>query len=328
MRSVDSPCDRRQRSAYVARHAGIVSTGASPIVVIREPGRVPLQLVVRSTLDVGRDCDGVLLTDPELSRRHLRVSTAAGLVTVQDLDSTNGTTLDGARLVGPTAVRVGQVVAFGRCRLEVLVPDPRAGSPGDRMPRSGIEVVAAAAADRDLTVMLRPDRAVTVVFSDVEQAARLAARLGDDQWGELVGFHASLVRRHLERAGGAEVMAEGGCFMVLFPTALGAVRYAIEIMRSLAVHRRSRPTEAVRVRIGMHTGEAGSRETEPIGDPAALAAHITTEARAGEILVSSVVREIVEVRGETQFGQTRHLAVDGFTTAHALHPVDWSVRVG
>jgi class 3 adenylate cyclase len=298
------------------------------MVVIREPGRAPLQLVVQSTLDVGRDCDGVLLTDPELSRRHLRVSAASGLVMVQDLDSTNGTTLDGARLVGATALRSGQVVAFGRCRLEVVVPDPASRGTTRDTPRNLIEAVAATAADRDLTGLLGRNRAVTVAFSDVAQAVQLAARLGDDRWQALVGLHTSMVRRHLQRAGGIEVGTDGACFMLAFPSAIDAVRYAIALMRALAVHRRSRPTEAVRVRIGMHTGEAGSRAIGVTGDPAALAADIASEARAGEILVSSVVREIIEARGGTQFGTTRHLAVDGFTAPHAVHLVDWSVHIG
>ena len=52
-----------RRSADAGGHAHGVIRGAVPTVKISEPGRTPLQLVVRRTIDVGRDCDGVLLAD-------------------------------------------------------------------------------------------------------------------------------------------------------------------------------------------------------------------------------------------------------------------------
>ena len=79
--------------------------------------------MLRRPVDVGRDCDGLLLADAELSRRHLRLSATGGQVTVQDLGSTNGTLLDGSTVHGPTAVHVGQVVTFGKCRLDVVADE-------------------------------------------------------------------------------------------------------------------------------------------------------------------------------------------------------------
>jgi pSer/pThr/pTyr-binding forkhead associated (FHA) protein len=99
-------------------------TTTCPTVRVTEPGRTPLHLLIRRPMDVGRDCDGLLLADAELSRRHLRLSAAAGRLTVQDLNSTNGTQVDGTVLIGPTGVRPGQVVTFGQCRLEVLDGEP------------------------------------------------------------------------------------------------------------------------------------------------------------------------------------------------------------
>ena len=104
-----------------------MTAGPAPTVKITEPGRTPLHLVIRRPVEVGRDCDGLLLADAELSRRHLRLSATGGRVTVQDLGSTNGTLLDGTVLVGPTGVEVGQLVKFGRCQLEVVPSDVTAG---------------------------------------------------------------------------------------------------------------------------------------------------------------------------------------------------------
>src|SRR4029453_11157859 len=101
-----------------------------PTVRITEPGRTPLHLVLRRPLEVGRDCDGLLLADGELSRRHLRLSCTAGQVVVEDLGSTNGTRIDGNEVVGPTRLAAGQVVTFGRCHLELSVGGDGRPTPG------------------------------------------------------------------------------------------------------------------------------------------------------------------------------------------------------
>jgi class 3 adenylate cyclase len=299
-----------------------------PTVRITEPGRTPLHLVIRRPVALGRDCDGVLLTDPELSRRHLQVSAPWGRVVVRDLGSTNGTFVDGASAVGPTRVEAGQVVTFGRCRLEVLVPDLDRGTNGhddDGLRETSIDVVAAAAAAEPLPV-LSQGGTLTIVFSDIEQSTRRGEELGDEQWMRLLSFHNGLVRRHVERHGGFEVKSQGDGFMLAFPSARSAVMCSIEIMRALEAHGRSRPTDALRVRIGMHAGEAIVEDGDLFGKPVVLAARIASQAHGGEILVSSLVREIVESRGDLVFGETRRVELKGLAGAHTLHAVDWTPR--
>ena len=134
-------------SADAESESGGVEARPCPTVMITEPGRTPLHLVVRRPVDVGRDCDGLLLADAELSRQHLRLSATAGRLVVADLGSTNGTKLDGADLSGPTRVAPGQVVTFGHCRLELVAPENgRAASiAADPLRRTSIDIVADAA---------------------------------------------------------------------------------------------------------------------------------------------------------------------------------------
>jgi class 3 adenylate cyclase len=300
---------------------------AETIVKISEPGRTPLHLVVRQPVEVGRDCDGVLLADSELSRRHLRLSAIAGRVTVQDLGSTNGTTLDGTPIVGPTGVRDGEVVRFGRCTLEVVASNGSAGITDDPLRRTSIDLVADAAVESGTLPHAIPDGGtLTIVFSDIEQSTRRAVELGDERWLELLGFHNSLIRRHLARHGGYEVKSQGDGFMLAFSSARSALLCSIDVMRALAVHGRSRPADALRIRIGMHTGEAILEDGDLFGKPVVLAARIANQARGGEILVSSLVREIVESRGDLSFGESRSVELKGLGGAHTLHPVDWGAR--
>jgi class 3 adenylate cyclase len=311
-----------------------VPSDAAPVVIISEPGRTPLHIVLGPPVTVGRDCDGLLLADAELSRRHLRLSATAGRVTVQDLGSTNGTELDGMPVVGPVGVEAGQVVTFGRCRLEVLAHVvPAAGRDlieRDPLRRTSIDVVAAAAAAAPLpaAAMLPQGGTITIVFSDIEQSTRRGEELGDEAWRKLLSFHHSLVRRHVERAGGTEIRSDGDGFMLVFPSARAAVSCAIEIMRALELHARSRPTDALRIRIGMHTGEAFAEDGDLYGRAVVLAARIANQARGGEILVSALVREIVESPGDLAFGTTRLVERKGLVGSYPVHAVDWTRRDG
>jgi len=303
-------------------------SSAAPMVRICEPGRTPLHLVIRRPIAVGRDCDGVLLADAELSRRHLQLSATAGGVTVQDLGSTNGTLVDGTALDGPTLVQAGQVVMFGQCRLEIVAGADQQPSSldDDPMRRTSIDIVAAAAAAEPLPPLLSQGGTLTIVFSDIEQSTRRGALLGDEQWMGLLAFHNSLVRRHVERRGGFEVKSQGDGFMLAFPSARSAVLCSIDIMRALDVHARSRPTDALRIRIGMHAGEAIVEDGDLFGKPVVLAARIASQARGGEIRVSSLVREIVESRGDLVFGDSRDVQLKGLAGAYSLHAIDWTAR--
>ena len=136
------------------------------------------------------------------------------------------------------------------------------------------------------------------------------------------------MRRQLERHGGHEVKAQGDGFMLAFPSARAAVLFAIDVQRTLDAHGRSQPADLLRVRIGMHTGEAIMEDGDLFGHSVVLAARIAGQARGGEILVSSLVREIVESRGDLAFGETREVELKGLAGAHQLHPILWAAGNG
>jgi class 3 adenylate cyclase len=80
----------------------------------------------------------------------------------------------------------------------------------------------------------------------------------------------------------------------------------------------------------MHTGEAIEEEGDLFGKTVSLAARIANQANGGEILVSSLVREIVESSGGLAFGPSREVVLQGLPGEHLLHPLLWagSVRAG
>lgn len=91
-----------------------------PAIEIREWGQPVRRRLLTYPIEVGRDCEGELLDDAEVSRRHLRLVPSPTALSVVDLGSRNGTTVNGAALAGRAALRAGDVVRIGRSEIIVL----------------------------------------------------------------------------------------------------------------------------------------------------------------------------------------------------------------
>jgi len=302
---------------------------ATRTVVIRELGRAPLRLLVDETaIEVGRDCAGVLLTDPQISRRHLALSVVADAVRVTDLGSTNGTRVDGLPIDGTHDLAPGEVVQFGTTTI-ALLRDAAAATTSAATVAGGttsIDLVAAAAvADPpDFAALAADAGTLTIVFSDIENSTRRAVELGDGRWLELLEIHNSIVRRQLARHGGSEIKAQGDGFMLSFPSARRALSCMIDVQRALSALARSRPADGLRVRVGVHTGEViVGDDGDLFGQHVVIASRVADAARGGEILVSGLVRELVETRGDFEFGPARVVALKGLGTGRSLYPVAW-----
>ena len=103
-----------------------------PLIEIREPGFPVRRVRVDRTMEVGRDCDGVVITDLGASRRHLKLLPSPLGLSVVDLASRNGTLVNGVALNGRITLEPGDVIRLGRT--EVIVVRPRTTRPLDPPP--------------------------------------------------------------------------------------------------------------------------------------------------------------------------------------------------
>ncbi|MFH5210698.1 FAD-dependent oxidoreductase [Antrihabitans sp. NCIMB 15449] len=147
------------------------------VIEIREWGRRPRRVASSGSLTFGRDCAGENLADTEVSREHLRIVPSPTALSVVDLGSRNGTTLNGVPLTGRAELGKGDVLRLGRTELIVVsVPAAR-----------GAEPAAAPVSDHDSTrlgVMVAappPPRADVVPSRRIVFAERV---LGIDPTGE------------------------------------------------------------------------------------------------------------------------------------------------
>jgi class 3 adenylate cyclase len=293
------------------------------IVVIRQAGRTPLHLAVLEPIEVGRDCAGVLLTDLQISRRHVVLEPVEGGVTVRDLGSMNGTLVDGRRLEVAHRLVSGQSIRIGDSSIELLAPV--GGGPSGVVVET--DLVAAAVVDERPVMVADDGGTVTIVFSDIEDSTTRAVEMGDVGWMEVLKVHNAIVRRQVARFRGTEVKSQGDGFMLTFSSARAALEAMIEAQRALETWARSQPANAVRVRVGVHTGEAIRTGDDLFGKHVMLAARIANAAKGAEILVSSLVREIVEARGDLRFEQPRTVELKGLSGDWQVHPVIWRAGV-
>jgi len=99
-----------------------------------------------------------------------------------------------------------------------------------------------------------PSGTVTFLFSDVEGSTRLLTWLRD-RYSEVLAEHQRLLRTAFDEHDGREVHTEGDAFFVAFARASDAIAAAVSAQRALASGRWPEGVD-VRVRMGVHTGEA------------------------------------------------------------------------
>ena len=128
------------------------------------------------------------------------------------------------------------------------------------------------------------------MFTDIVGSTERAALLGDDRWRDLLDNHDTVVRHELQRFGGREVNTAGDGFVATFSSPSAALACADELVDAVQVL-------GIEVRVGIHAGEVEVRTGASKDDIAGMAVHIgarvAAQAGAGEVLVSSTVRDIV-----------------------------------
>ncbi len=205
----------------------------------------------------------------------------------------------------------------------------------------------------DLRPHAAPDGTVTIMFSDIEGSTAMNERLGDKRWLELLREHNAIVRKQVKSHGGFEVKSEGDGFMLAFQSARRALQCAIAVQKAFDDRNRGvgaqqllddtpiadelgavaeplrapgpgQPlAEPIRVRIGLHTGEAIKEGEDFFGKHVNLAARVASQAKGGEILVSSLLKELTESAGEFTFGAARKVELKGLRGRHSVYGVGW-----
>jgi predicted ATPase/class 3 adenylate cyclase len=135
-----------------------------------------------------------------------------------------------------------------------------------------------------------PSGTVTLLFTDIEGSTQLARRFGP-RYDDLLAAHRRVLRETIAVHGGTEVDTQGDAFFVVFAGAHDAVAAAADVQRALA---HGPADDAVRVRMGIHTGEPTlTADGYYVGVDLTRAARICAAAHGEQVLLSRVTRDLV-----------------------------------
>jgi DNA-binding NarL/FixJ family response regulator/class 3 adenylate cyclase len=132
----------------------------------------------------------------------------------------------------------------------------------------------------------------TFLLSDIEGSTVLARRLGD-RWVEVLADHHRLLRAAFEQAGGQGIGTQGDAFFVAFRRPKDAIYAALAGQRSLAEHPWHEGVD-LRVRMGIHTGEASISDGEYHGLAIHRASRICAAGDGGDILMSQATCALLD----------------------------------
>ncbi|MGH2626183.1 MAG: adenylate/guanylate cyclase domain-containing protein, partial [Anaerolineales bacterium] len=164
---------------------------------------------------------------------------------------------------------------------------------------------------------------ITILFTDVEGSTDLRTARGDRAAQEMLGAHELLVRGQVEAHGGHEVKALGDGFMVAFASVRRALACAVAIQRALEEHNRLHPGHAIRVRVGLNSGEVLEQSGDLYGAAVNAAARIAAKAKGGEILAAEVVRQLAGPGCDFAFRDRGRFWLKGFREGWRLWEVPW-----
>ena len=160
---------------------------------------------------------------------------------------------------------------------------------------------AAGAVPGALAPDAQPSGVLTFLFTDIEGSSRLEQQVGTTQYAQLRARHRAILRAAIADHGGVERGTEGDSFFIVFTDPAGALAAAVDAQRGLAGE--PWPADApIRVRMGLHAGQAFMSEGDYVGIDINRTARIEAAAHGGQIVVSDALRGLL---GDAPAGDVR-----------------------
>jgi class 3 adenylate cyclase len=132
----------------------------------------------------------------------------------------------------------------------------------------------------------RKQAPATILIVDIVRSTEKAAKLGDARWTKVMGHYYAAVRKELKTSRGKEVVTTGDGVLATFKQPAAGVSCATAIQKAVR-------TLGLEIRVGLHAGEYSMSGGEMVGLAFHIGARVAAKARAGEVLVSSAVKDLM-----------------------------------
>jgi class 3 adenylate cyclase len=133
-------------------------------------------------------------------------------------------------------------------------------------------------------------RLATVLFTDIVSSTEMAVRLGDRAWREMLQHFLLIARQQLALHRGQEVDNAGDGVFAIFDAPARAVSCGLAMAREAQAL-------GISIRGGVHTGEIDAGGAKVAGIAVHTGARVMSQAAAGEVWVSSTVRDLTSGAG-------------------------------
>jgi class 3 adenylate cyclase len=197
-------------------------------------------------------------------------------------------------------IRVPTLVLHSKSNLAYSIEEGRyladhiAGAKFVELPGGDIYVATSGLAMEEIAEFLtgeRPEVEVdriltTLLFTDIVSSTERAASIGGQAWHSLLDAHDRTVRDHLRRFRGKEINTTGDGFLASFDGPARAIRCALAMAKGTR-------SLGIELHLGLHTGECEVRGDDLGGLAVHIAARVSSLAAAGEVLMSSTVKDLV-----------------------------------
>jgi adenylate cyclase len=144
---------------------------------------------------------------------------------------------------------------------------------------------------------------VAIVFTDLEGFTTYTAREGDEAALALLAQHHRTIGPVVRSRGGRVVKRLGDGLMLSFPSAEAALLAALELVED--------PPGPLRLRAGVHCGEAVVTSDDMIGHDVNIAARVAESARGGQVLATANVRDAAGELRKVEFSRARRKTFKG-----------------
>ena len=161
------------------------------------------------------------------------------------------------------------------------------------------------------------------MLSDIADASILADRLGPERWEQLLQDHSALVEQVVSHHDGELLKSERDGFLASFASAHAGLHAAVELQRTFTGPAGGPEDQAAAVRIGAHSGFVIANPDELLGRNVVLASRIAAKAKAGEILVSSTLKQYTEQDPSFHFEHHGEYHFKGVLGEHIVYLVRW-----
>jgi adenylate cyclase len=189
---------------------------------------------------------------------------------------------------------------------------------------TSIDVIASALEPLtpEVSRLSSPDGALTLMLSDIAGAEAVASRLGSERWEQLLSDHHLLVERLVSHHDGRVIRFERDGFLASFNSAHGGLYAAVELQRTFAGPEED-GDQTVALRVGLHSGFVIGNADDLMGRNVVLATRIAAYAKAGEILVSSNLKQYTESDPSFKFEPRGEHHFRGLVGEHEVFGVMW-----